>query len=191
MDNPIMDQFSIDVEGNSPSTGPTMEVWDPIVRLFHWTVVGGCILNLFILEEGKYWHRVTGYIIAAVLVVRLLWGVVGTRYARFSQFFPTRRKIVEHLQDLREGRTNRHIGHSPLGAVMMLVLMTLLTLSCLTGWLMGTDAFWGNKSLESIHALSGNAIMVLALLHAASAIFEGWRLQENLVWSMVTGKKRK
>ncbi|MEK1891273.1 MAG: cytochrome b/b6 domain-containing protein [Phyllobacterium sp.] len=186
-----MDQFSIDVEGNSPSTGPTMEVWDPIVRLFHWTVVGGCILNLFILEEGKYWHRVTGYIIAAVLVVRLLWGVVGTRYARFSQFFPTRRKIVEHLQDLREGRTNRHIGHSPLGAVMMLVLMTLLTLSCLTGWLMGTDAFWGNKSLESIHALSGNAIMVLALLHAASAIFEGWRLQENLVWSMVTGKKRK
>ncbi|CAN7703766.1 cytochrome b/b6 domain-containing protein [Phyllobacterium sp. LjRoot231] len=186
-----MDQFSVDVEGTRPSTGATIKVWDPIVRLFHWTVVCGVILNLWILEEGKYWHRVTGYVIAAVLTVRLVWGVAGTRYARFTEFFPTPSKIVGHLRELKQGHVSRHVGHSPLGAVMMLALMGLLAFSCLTGWLMGTDVFWGNKLVKSLHALSGNMIMVLALLHAASAIFESWRLRENLVWSMVTGKKRR
>ncbi|SHO67499.1 Cytochrome b [Pseudoxanthobacter soli DSM 19599] len=175
-----------------PARGPetTVKVWDPVVRLFHWTVVTACVLNLFILEEGHYWHRVTGYVVAAVLIVRVVWGFVGTPYARFAQFFPTPSKVFGQIGDMLDGREKRYIGHNPLASVMMLTLMALLAATCLTGWMQTLDAFWGEEWLENVHAILANSIMVLALLHAAAAIFESWRHKENLVWAMVTGRKR-
>ncbi len=74
-----------DVATSSKTT--TIKVWDPIVRLFHWIVVSACVLNLFILEEGHYWHRVTGYVAAAALAIRILWGFIGTKHARFPTSF--------------------------------------------------------------------------------------------------------
>lgn len=76
----IMTAVQLQKEGLRPSkpASGTVKVWDPIVRLFHWTVVTACILNLFLLEEEKYWHRVNGYVVAAAIVVRVLWGFVGT-----------------------------------------------------------------------------------------------------------------
>lgn len=175
-----------------PARGPeaTVKVWDPVVRLFHWTVVTACVLNLFILEEGHYWHRVTGYVVAAVLTVRILWGFVGTRYARFAQFFPTPSKVAGQISGILDGHEQRYIGHNPLASVMMLTLMALLAATCLTGWMQTLDAFWGDEWLENVHAVLANGIMVLALVHAAAAIVESWRHKENLVWAMVTGRKR-
>ena len=66
----------------------SVTVWDPVVRIFHWTVVAGCLANLFILEDGGRAHEVIGYAVAAVLVVRIVWGFVGTRHARFEDFVP-------------------------------------------------------------------------------------------------------
>ena len=82
------------------------------------------------------------------------------------------------------------LGHSPLGSVMMFTLIALLTATCVTGWMTTLDAFWGDKWLENLHGLIANTIMVLAFVHAAAALFESWRHSENLVWSMVTGRKR-
>lgn len=187
-----MRQVSNEPEGNLPSItgGETVRVWDPVVRLFHWTVVTGCVLNLFILEEGEYLHRLIGYTIAAALFLRLVWGFVGTKHARFSDFFPTPSKVRDNLTALLRGEDRRELGHSPLGALMMLLLMTLLAAACVTGWMTTLDAFWGEKWLEEVHGVIANTIMVLAFVHAGAALVESWRHRENLVWSMVTGRKR-
>ena len=178
-------------EGQEPSDiAETIRVWDPVVRLFHWTIVAACTLNLFILEEGKYWHRITGYVVATAIVIRILWGFVGTKHARFSDFLPTPRRVMEQIFDMIDGSERRYLGHNPLASVMMLLLMALLAATVLTGWMTTLDAFWGEKWLEKLHGTIANGIMVLAFVHAGAAIIESWRHRENLVWSMVTGRKR-
>ncbi|MEK1900343.1 MAG: cytochrome b/b6 domain-containing protein [Rhizobium sp.] len=179
-------------EGAEPSdtARQTIRVWDPVVRLFHWTIVTACTLNLFILEEGKYWHRFTGYVVAAAIVIRILWGFVGTKHARFSDFLPTPRRVMEQILDMIDGNDKRYLGHNPLASVMMLLLMALLAATALTGWMTTLDAFWGEKWLEKLHGTIANGIMVLAFVHAGAAIVESWRHRENLVWSMVTGRKK-
>jgi cytochrome b len=174
----------------APAAGASIRVWDPIVRLFHWTVVAGCVLNLFILEDGELPHEIVGYIVAAVLVIRFAWGFVGTRHARFSDFVPTPSRLKAYVAALVRGREPRVLGHNPAGAVMMLALMVLLAGVSVTGWMTTLDAFWGEDWLEELHEALANAILVLALLHAAAALFESWRHRENLVWAMVTGRKK-
>lgn len=174
----------------APDGAATIHVWDPIVRLFHWTIVTACALNLFVLEPGHTLHRALGYAVAAALTIRLVWGFIGTRHARFADFFPTPRRLVPYLRALLQGRAPRHLGHNPAGAVMMILLMVLLSGVCLTGWMMGLDAFWGEDWLEELHGTLANAILVLALVHAAAALFESLHHRENLVLSMVTGRKK-
>ena len=187
MSEPLRKDKDVVAVSNSETT---IRVWDPIVRLFHWTVVSACVLNLFVLEEGHYWHRMTGYVAAIALATRLLWGFIGTKHARFSDFFPTPTKIQRQIADLIRGCEKRAIGHNPLASVMMLLLMALLAATCFTGWMMTLDAFWGEKWLRELHGTIANSIMILALVHAAAALLESWRHRENLVWSMVTGRKR-
>lgn len=172
------------------AAGASVRVWDPVVRLFHWTVVAGCVLNLFILDDGGLPHEIVGYIVAAALAVRIVWGFVGTKYARFSDFVPTPSRLNAYVAALLRGRAPRLLGHNPAGAVVMLALMVLLAGVSVTGWMTTLDAFWGEDWLEGLHEGLANAILVLALLHAAAALFESWRHRENLVWAMVTGRKR-
>ena len=185
--------------GGRPQPGRSVEaagaasivVWDPFVRVFHWTVVTGCVVNLFILTDGGLVHRIIGYVIAAVLTARIVWGFVGTRYARFSDFAPTPARLRAYLADLVRRQEKRHLGHNPLGAVMMLVLMALLAAVSVTGWMLGLDQFWGVGWVLSLHEGIANTILILALFHAVGALVEGWRHRENLVWSMITGRKRR
>ncbi|MFT3988710.1 winged helix-turn-helix domain-containing protein [Aestuariivirga sp.] len=101
-----------------PLTRNQIVVWDPVVRSFHWTIVTCCVLNLFILDEGKYWHRVTGYVVFLALIVRLFWGFCGSRHARFADFFPTPAKLAAQLKGILSGAEPRYIGHSPVRALM-------------------------------------------------------------------------
>ena len=168
----------------------TVRVWDPAVRVFHWAVVTGCVLNLFILEEGKTLHRYVGYTIAALVTLRIVWGFVGTRHARFADFVPRPSAVLAYGRALVRGREPRFVGHNPLGALMMLALMLLLALTAGSGFMMTLDAFWGVKWVKELHAVLANAILVLAGVHALAAIVESVRHRENLVLSMVTGRKR-
>lgn len=188
-----MDQSPNSPKGGSPfkTVTPMVRVWDPVVRLFHWTVAISCVLNLFVLEEGEYWHRMTGYTVAIALCIRIVWGFAGTHYARFSQFFPTRAKIAAQLRDISQGTERRMLGHTPLASIMMLTLMALLIGTCLTGWMTTLDAFFGDKWLKQLHGLIANIIMILAFAHAGAALVESWRHKENLVWAMMTGRKRR
>ena len=180
----------VDIHKAADQSAATVTVWDPVVRLFHWTIVTGVVLNLWVFDHGKYLHRITGYVVVAALAVRLVWGIVGTRHARFSDFFPTPRRVIAHLSALLRGEDPRRLGHSPLGALMMLSLMAILAGLGLTGWMMGLDAFWGLKWLEEVHELLANGIIGLAMLHIAAAVIESVRHRENLPWAMVTGRKR-
>jgi cytochrome b len=174
-----------------PEMGPAMvRVWDPVVRIFHWTVVFGCILDVFVLEGGTA-HNVVGYVVAGALAIRLVWGFVGSKHARFSDFVPSPGRLARYVRALAAGREERYIGHNPGGAVMIMALMALLAAVSVTGWMLTLDAFWGNEALEEIHRAISNAILVCALIHSAGVLYESYRHGENLVMAMVTGDKRK
>ncbi|WFU49876.1 cytochrome b/b6 domain-containing protein [Sinorhizobium terangae] len=165
-------------------------VWDPIVRLFHWGVVLCCALDLFLLAPGKAAHRYVGYAALLLLAVRFVWGFIGTRYARFADFVRAPPVVLRYARAAATGTAERHIGHNPAAGWMMVLLMALLAVVIVSGWLTTLDAFWGNETLEEAHEFVANSIMVLAGVHAAAAIFESWHLKENLIWSMVTGRKK-
>lgn len=173
-----------------PPPPARVKVWDPIVRLFHWTVALGCIANLTVLREVKSVHRYVGYVVLAAVAIRLVWGFAGSRHARFSDFAPSPQRLLRYLKALAHGHEPRYIGHNPAGALMMLALIGLVIVCGTTGWMMGLDAFWGVRWVEALHETSANIILGMAILHVLAALVESWRHRENLVLAMVTGLKR-
>lgn len=173
---------------NAHSSGQPVRVWDPFVRVFHWSLVA-CVLLNFIVEEGEALHQVLGYAASALVGARILWGFVGTRHARFADFFPTPARLRRHLASLLAGRPEHHVGHNPVGALMMLALMACVLLLGLTGYLQTTDAFWGDEWLEELHEALASMLVGLAGLHAAAAIVMGRLERTNLIGAMITGVK--
>ena len=173
-----------------------VKVWDILVRFTHWTVAAGIIANLFFTEDGSDLHVYVGYTVLGLVVVRLLWGLVGTRYARFTSFFPTPTRLKHHLSALIVRRVDeQHLGHNPLAAIMMLSLWAVIIGLGVTGYLMETDIFshiqlLGNKDvLEEIHELLANSLYLLVPLHIFAAIAMSYWQRQNLIKSMITGKK--
>src|SRR3989338_5120606 len=127
-----------------------IKVWDPLVRIFHWTLALACVLNLWLIEDGSDLHEWLGYYAMAAVLIRIVWGFIGTRYARFSSFFPTPNRLKAHLRAMLQGKAHS-LGHNPLGGLMILGLMTLVLLLGLTGWMMSLDLFWGEDWLQEPH----------------------------------------
>jgi len=165
-------------------------VWDPLVRVFHWSLVTCVLLNQFVLEEGETAHEWTGYAAATLVGLRLLWGFVGSRHARFADWWPTPTRLSRHVRTLMKGQADDHPGHNPLGALMMLLLMGLVLALALTGWLQGTDAFFGEEWLQELHEGLANTLLIAAGLHVAAALIMGRLQRVGLVRAMVTGTKR-
>ena len=113
-----------------------------------------------------------------------------TENARFNDFVPGPRRLRDYLTLVAQAREPRQLGHNPAAAVMMLVLMALLAAVSVTGWMATLDAFWGVEWVEELHEGVAEAILWLALIHAGAALYESLRHRENLVWAMVTGRKR-
>jgi cytochrome b len=169
----------------------TVRVWDPLVRVFHWTVVLGVALNYFVLSPGKAPHRYVGYGVAVALAVRVGWGFFGSAHARFSDFVTPPRIVVSHLASAMTLRGRRYIGHNPAGGAMILALMTLVALTCLTGWMQGLDAFWGVEWVQQMHTLCSNLVVAAVVVHAFAAMAESVLHRENLILAMITGRKRR
>lgn len=166
-----------------------IHVWDRFVRAFHWALVSCILFNYFVMDDGETLHRWLGYTASALVCARFVWGFVGSRYARFSDFFPTPGKIKQHLQHLRAGTHDEHPGHNPVAAVMIFVLMGLVLSLGITGYMQGTDAFWGEEWVQELHETLASTLIVFAGLHAAAAIVMGRIERTNLVRAMVTGVK--
>ncbi len=177
-------------ERPASQTATSVRVWDPFVRLFHWSVVVGVLLNYAILESGKGLHTYVGYAVAALLALRVIWGFVGSRHARFADFVTGPRRILRHLRSEFTGRDRRYLGHNPAGGAMMVLLMILLAAICLTGWMQTLDAFWGELWVEDLHEILSNVLMVFVVLHVLAALVGSLRHRENLVRAMITGRKR-
>ena len=173
------------------NTDLAQRVWDPFVRVFHWSLVSCVVLNFFVVDDGETLHQLIGYIASGLVVARLVWGFVGSEHARFTSFFPTPARLRAHLTAIRAGRHDFQPGHNPLGALMMLALMALVLALGLTGFLQTTDAFWGEEWLQEIHGALAATLIGLAGLHAAAAIVMSRLERVNLVGAMITGVKRR
>lgn len=169
---------------------PRVRVWDPLVRIFHWTVAGGVILNLTLLRHEETPHIYVGYAVLAALLVRLSWGFVARGHARFASFVPGPRRLFVYLGAMAKRREPRYLGHNPAGAAMIVLLMALLAVIGTTGWMMGLDAFWGVPWVETMHEVAANLLIGAVALHVTGAIVESVRHRENLPLAMITGYKR-
>lgn len=166
-----------------------IRVWDPLVRILHWTLVI-CVISNLLNESGHFVHRTLGIIAACVVAVRIVWGFIGPQYSRFSDWFPTPQRLIPYVKALLRNRARRHIGHNPAGAVMMVLLMVLVLSLGTTGYLMTTDAFYENDLLKELHESLAGILIASVVLHVAAALYESWKHRENLIASMLHGYKR-
>lgn len=166
----------------------SIKVWDPLVRVFHWSLVAAFATAWLTADEWQSVHEVAGYGVMGLIAFRLVWGLVGSRYARFRQFVRPPAATLGYLNEVCHRREKRYLGHNPAGAAMVLALLAGLSLLTLSGWLSVTDA--GGDWLEDVHEFIANALLGLVGLHIAGVIFTGLRHRENLIKSMFTGTKR-
>lgn len=163
-------------------------VWDLGVRLFHWSLVTMVTLT-YLFDEPRKLHRSLGYVVIGLISFRLIWGLIGTRHARFADFVPGPRRLLTYLRDMLRGREDRYLGHNPAGAAMILTLLATLFAVGATGYMMGMDAYFGQDWVEHTHKALVNGLLALIALHIGGVIFSSWRHRENLVVSMITGQK--
>lgn len=166
-----------------------LKVWDPFVRVFHWSLVIGFGANALVIDDDSKLHQWVGYAVVALVAVRILWGLVGTRYARFSSFPPSISGALAQVRDMLGGERRIHVGHTPLGAMMIYNLLLSMLVIGFSGWLMTTDAFWGVEWPEELHEAAVTWAEISVVLHIAAVFYESWRTSVNLPRAMVTGCK--
>ena len=168
----------------------SVKVWDPFVRIFHWALVVAFATAWY---SGGIWdnqHLVAGYVVLALIGARIVWGFIGSRYARFSDFMYSPRVMLRYSTDMLRMRAPRYLGHNPVGGAMVITLLATLLVICITGVMMTTDAYWGVQWVDNLHATASTFALILIGLHIGGVIFAGIEHSENLVLAMVTGMKR-
>ena len=180
-------QLTIIAGGETPPA--TVKVWDPFVRLFHWSLVTLFVVAYVTGDEIQRVHEAAGYAIAGLLGARILWGFFGPRHARFTDFVRSPREAFTYFRDTLVFRARRYIGHNPAGGLMVVALIAMLTATCITGY-MTTDAYWGSEALEDAHGALANMTVALVIIHVIGVLVASFEHRENLVKAMVTGRKR-
>jgi cytochrome b len=168
----------------------TVKVWDPLVRIFHWSLVGLFAFSYFTGDEWKKAHVYSGYAIIGLIAIRVIWGLVGSRHARFADFIYSPRTVLTFLVDTMRMRAKRYLGHNPAGGMMVVALLLTVSAIATTGYMMTTDAFWGIEWVEDVHEGAVNVALGLVALHILGVILASLEHRENLVRSMLTGRKR-
>lgn len=195
---------------------PTVRVWDPLVRVFHWGLVLAFATAWISADEVQPLHELAGYTVMVLVGFRLIWGVIGTRYARFTQFVKGPKATFAYMRSMIRGRERRYLGHNPAGAAMILVLLLTIAGTALTGWLMEEPTrlallpdmpviiapAWASDDdeapdgaevegpLKELHEVLANLTLLLAVLHVGGVVLASVRHRENLARAMVTGDKR-
>lgn len=167
-----------------------LHVWDPLVRAGHWLLVLTVAAAWFTRHGGGIWHEVTGYAALAIVALRLLWGLVGSRHARFDDFLRGPRATWRYTRRMLRRAEPSHVGHNPLGGWMIVALLLTVGLVSLSGWLYTTDRFWGIAWVETLHSRLTDVLLVLVALHVAGVLYASRRHRENLVAAMIHGRKR-
>lgn len=175
-----------------------IQVWDPLVRMFHWILVAAFAAAYLTEDELMSVHTFAGYLIIGLLAFRLIWGFIGTPHARFSDFVYSPARVIDYLKAMVRGRPQHYLGHNPAGGVMILMLLASLIVTVATGLFAlgaegvtpvmalgaGTEELW-----EELHEFFANFTLFLVAIHVAGVIIGGWLHRENLVRAMITGRK--
>jgi cytochrome b len=165
-------------------------VWDPVVRVLHWCLAASIAAAWLTRHSGGGWHERIGYATLAIVALRLIWGWVGPRHARFSQFVRGPSATWRYALAMLAHREPRHVGHNPLGGWMIVALLLTAALAAGSGWLYTTDEFWGIAWVEQLHEALAIFILVLVALHVLGVIAASVRHRENLAAAMIHGRKR-
>jgi cytochrome b len=167
-----------------------MKVWDPFVRTFHWSLVALFAIAFVTQDSYELVHQSAGYAILALVALRIFWGFIGSEHARFRDFVYSPREVARFLFDSMTFRAKRYIGHNPAGGVMVIALLLMLLVVCVTGVMLIMDAFWGQKWVEEAHKCAVAIMLGLIGLHLVGILVASIEHGENLVRSMLTGRKR-
>ncbi len=168
---------------------PSILVWDLPVRVFHW-LLALSFAGAYVTAESEVWrlvHVTLGYTVAGLVSFRLVWGLVGTRHARFSAFVRSPAAAWRYLRSLAAGLPEHHVGHNPAGALAIVGLLALAGLVTGSGWARYNEM--GGEWLEELHEVAANGMLALVLLHIVGAVASSVVHHENLVRAMVTGHK--
>lgn len=168
----------------------TVRVWDPLVRIFHWSLVGVFAFAFLTGDEWDTAHETAGYVAAGLVAFRILWGLVGPRRARFTDFVRGPGHTAAYLRDVATLRARRHLGHNPAGGAMVVALLAAVAGIATTGFMMTTDVWWGVEWVEETHEALVYATLGLIALHVGGVVLASIEHRENLVRSMLTGRKR-
>jgi cytochrome b len=163
-------------------------IWDAPVRVFHWLMVLS-FAGAYLTAESERWrlmHVTLGYTMLGLVAFRLLWGLIGTRHARFSSFVQGPGAIARYLRSLVIGRPEHHSGHNPAGALAIVALLAMGLLVAATGW--ATYHELGAWS-EDLHEGLAGAMLAIVGVHVVAVVLASWLHRSNLIGAMVTGRR--
>jgi len=180
------------------------KVWDPLVRVFHWVLVLSFFIAYITEEDFLIIHSYAGYIVLALILIRIIWGFIGSRHARFRDFIYSPKDIKHFIKNTLQLKAKRYLGHNPAGGAMILFMIISLLITTISGLVVygaeeqagplaslfaQSHSFWGD-AFEEIHEFFANFTLLLVFIHVAGVIIESFIHQENLVKSMIDGMKR-
>jgi len=165
-------------------------VWDIVTRVLHWSLVLAYCTSQLTAEEWDALHEYAGYLVLGLVTFRVIWGIVGPRNARFSDFVKSPSEIKAHFATVLSGRHVAEPGHNPAGGAMVLVLLAWLALTGITGWLSTTLTGSAAELIEKSHEFLGKYSLLLIALHVAGVIVMSLLERQDLARSMIDGKKR-
>jgi cytochrome b len=207
---------------NIPESAPfsnEIRVWDPVVRIFHWSLVAAFAIAWLTGDEESRLHELAGYAVIGLVLIRVVWGFVGTKYARFRDFVYRPSTVLAYAKDMLTGKSKRYLGHNPLGGMMIIALLLSLLAASITGLAVqgaqeGTGPFaaitastsvtlpaviskavadddgkGADEVWKELHEFFANLSLLLVALHIAGVIVGSLVHRENLMRAMFTGRK--
>jgi cytochrome b len=187
---------------SAQDTAPsTVKAWDPLIRVFHWSLVFFFLLAFITEDDWLNLHVQAGYAVTLLIGFRLFWGLVGTRNARFSHFVKAPKFVLSHLRGMLTFKASHYLGHNPVAAVMVILLLASIALVAFSGLVMiasegqgplaGTlFSTWNGEWMEDIHEFLANFTLLLVFAHVTGVLFSSFLERENLVKAMWTGRKK-
>lgn len=175
---------------DTTASGSRVLVWDLPVRVFHWLMVASFALA-WLTAESERWrlvHVTLGYTMAGLVAFRIVWGLVGSRPARFASFVRGPAAVKAYLQSLHTGQPQHHTGHNPAGALAIVGLLGLTALTTALGWAAYNEL--GGEWLAEGHELAANLMLLLVAVHLLGVVSGSLAHRENLVRAMLTGRKQ-
>jgi cytochrome b len=173
------------------SAGSQRLVWSWPIRCLHWALAAS-VLACLVLHEGGLWHERFGYAALTLALIRLIIGLVPSsnqRHIHFANFVRSTTHTWRYARLWLHGKEPRHIGHNPLGGWMIVALLAVSIFTAGSGALYVTDRWWGDERVEFWHGVLGWSLAALVPLHVAGAVLASRRHRENLIASMVHGRK--